>query len=590
MSIITKSSPVETNVHTGSIETIVASKGHVCADNSSSTPLGVNGVFTGAWQDTLDYSEVIVSVGTDKASITSGLVVQWSSNGVTVMGDDVYTISAGSDKTFTFPCQRRYVKITYTNDGTAQTYFYLTTLLKRFASKGSSHRLADNLDQQDDAIVTKSMIAGFTTAGGGSLVNVKVNPSGALTVTATQSGTWNVSTSEQDSPFIDAFGRKRVSNTGQRFDTEFIYSKRPELMDEVIVTSATATHNANTRDITLAIVNTTTGTSAAMYSHYDVPYTAGNSQLIDITGTLNDADIVGGSASLFLRTKVSGSVAETTYAQAEWNKNIATTVDWTKSQILQIDFQSLKVGRIRFNLVRNGLPVNIHEITNDNIRDSGYWQSPSLPVYWRIYNDSNNTYAEMGYGDTENGIGIRYTLTKNANATMRAICATVKSEGGNDLISIEGMHRSIDNGVTSKTVSTTLIPILSIRVAATLNSLVNRMIGIVEGFNVLTDNPIRFAILYRPTLTNASWLSVDATWSGMEYDVSATAVTGGIRVDSGYVSAGRNTTTSSGASLLGKTLMSLGRTGTSDILTIVAIRTGTTNAAVLADINWKEVR
>jgi hypothetical protein len=176
---------VHDNVHTGVKELRVYSEGHVCTQNSTSTPLGISGVFTGDWQDTLDYSEVIISVGTDKASITNGLQVLWSADAVNVNGDDVFTISANADKTFTFPCQRRYVKVIYTNDGVAQTRFNLSTLLKRFASKGSSHRLADTLDQQDDAIVTKSLIAGKTTAGGGAIVDVKVTPSGALSVEST---------------------------------------------------------------------------------------------------------------------------------------------------------------------------------------------------------------------------------------------------------------------------------------------------------------------------------------------------------------------------------------------------------------------
>lgn len=171
-----------TNIHTGIKEINVVSKGHVCVDNTTTTPLGVNEIFTGNWQDTLDYSEIIVSVFASVPSITDGLIVEWSSNAVDVHGDDVFTISASSGKTFSFPCQNRYVRVTYKNDGVAQTQFSLETLLKRFASKGSSHRLKDTLVQEDDAIVTKSLVAGKTTGGGGGIVDVKVNPSGALTV------------------------------------------------------------------------------------------------------------------------------------------------------------------------------------------------------------------------------------------------------------------------------------------------------------------------------------------------------------------------------------------------------------------------
>ena len=44
----------------------------------------------------------------------------------------------------------------------------------------------------DTALVVNAVMHGLTTGGGGGYVDVKVNPSGALTVDATQSGTWNV--------------------------------------------------------------------------------------------------------------------------------------------------------------------------------------------------------------------------------------------------------------------------------------------------------------------------------------------------------------------------------------------------------------
>jgi hypothetical protein len=255
---------------------------------------------------------------------------------------------------------------------------------------------------------------------------------------------------------------------------------------------------------------------------------------------------------------------------------------------LSIDFQSLKVGRIRFALVRNGSPVPLHEIYNDNIRATGYWQTPTLPIFWRIYNDATYTYAEMGYGDTSNAIGLRYRLAANASATMRAICATVKSEGGLDLRSLPGLQRSADTGTGAKTVSTTLIPIMSIRPSATFNSLTNRGLYVPDGFTVTGDNPIRYVILYRPTLIGANFASVGAT-SGMDVDTAATVVSGGTVIFSDFLATGRNSLTQV-SGLLGKTILSLRRTGTSDILTIAAIRTSTSDSSVRAAIQWKEIR
>ena len=156
---------VNNNTHTGTKELRVFSSGHICSENSTNTPLDSNEVFTGDWQDTLDYSEVIVSVNSDKNSATNGLVINWSSNGVIVDETDEFTISANRGKTFSFPCNRKYVKITYTNGSIAQTIFDIQTSLKRFASKGSSHRISDSIVGEDDAALVKSVVTGLRDDG-----------------------------------------------------------------------------------------------------------------------------------------------------------------------------------------------------------------------------------------------------------------------------------------------------------------------------------------------------------------------------------------------------------------------------------------
>lgn len=178
---------MDTNVYTNLDEVRTFSASHICSENSSTTPLGANAEFVGGWQTTLDYSEVIVSVFADKDSATDGLKIEWSAMGDVAEENDEFTIYANVGKTFSFPSHRQYVRVRYKNNGVAQTKFSMQTMVKRFASKGSSHRLLDPLSAQDDAIVTKSQIVGLTAAGGhaGELTDVKVNPSGALSIDGT---------------------------------------------------------------------------------------------------------------------------------------------------------------------------------------------------------------------------------------------------------------------------------------------------------------------------------------------------------------------------------------------------------------------
>jgi hypothetical protein len=392
----------------------------------------------------------------------------------------------------------------------------------------------------------------------------------------------------------DAFGRFRVSDPSERLSVEFLYGKQSEYFDEV-TNNGTVTHNANTSDLTLSISDANSGTYAKMKS-YPVPYTPGNSQLVEMTGVLNLAGITGGTYECFLRSKISGSVVDlTTVERSSWdNFSEDSERDFTKSQIFAIDFQSLRVGTIRFWIFKNGAPKLVTAINNDNVRDSGYWQSPNLPVSYQITNDGNYTYLEMCYGDDNNAIGFRYKVAANANATMKQICCTVKSEGGLPIPRIEGLLRVADRGVTTKTVSTTLVPLISIKPSSTFLSKPNLGLYLIRKFSVQTDEAIKIVLVHNPTLTGASWINVNTNESGMQYDISATALTGGHNADSEYIYAAsaapassRVTTADSG--LLRRVYLWNRENGESGIFTVAAIRTGATDASVLASIQWEEI-
>lgn len=390
-----------------------------------------------------------------------------------------------------------------------------------------------------------------------------------------------------DSANLDAFSRLRVSDTGNRFDAEFTFDTLEEIIDEVVSGTGNISHQPNTRDVLLENAGTSTGDYAGLYS-YPIPYTPGNSQLIELTGVLDYAALGNGTAQLFLRSKITGSVTEDVYDQDDWDSP-NSDIDWTASHIFVMDFQSLKVGRIRYGFNRGGKPVYVHELKNDNVRNSGYWQSPSLPAYWRIYNDATYTYMEIGYGDTNNAIGFRYRIAKNAGAQMVAICSTVKSEGGDALFDMKGYPQTADMAQTAKTVSTTIIPLISIRARATFKSLDNNAIAIPTTLSVQTDNPIRLIAYHDATLTGASWSDVDTNHSVMEKDTSASALSGGHYIDSEYVATSKNINAAFNT-ILGKAVLWNRKNGNSGIFTIAAVRTTSTNASVLCGIKWSEIR
>lgn len=145
------SSVTNANEYTSNSEVRVYLENHICSDNTSSTPLGIGGVFTGEWQDCLNYQEVNVSISTDKNSATDGLEIQWSDDKECVCDTDKFTVYANAGTNYTPNPAFRYVRLKYTNGSVAQGSFRLMTILRRSMTGGSFHRITDTLKDDSDA-------------------------------------------------------------------------------------------------------------------------------------------------------------------------------------------------------------------------------------------------------------------------------------------------------------------------------------------------------------------------------------------------------------------------------------------------------
>lgn len=392
--------------------------------------------------------------------------------------------------------------------------------------------------------------------------------------------------SPADGAGVDAFGRVRTSEPTNRFDVEFTHDLQPLLVDAITAGGGTVTFDSTHRDASLKVNGVGATAAATLGGHYHVPYTPGNSQLIDMTGTLDTSDI-GGTVAVVLKKGGNETVTE----EAAWKRgDLVSDVDWAKSQILTIDFQSLKVGRLRLGLVRKGVPQYFHWIENDNLSAHGYWQYPSLSPFWKIYNTASHTIMEMGYGDGTNGIFLRFTAALSASAEMTAICATVKSEGGEAIFDLPGFRAAASNGSSHKTVSTTLIPILSARVKTTLGGVPNVGIYFEDNIEFSTDNAIYWELRLNATLTGAAFASLGAT-IGLEQDTTASAVSGGRVLAAGYAGAGGTRVAADRVGAQGRVPLSCGFSGAAgDVLTLCAIRAAGQNSSVGAAMLFREVR
>jgi len=195
--------------------------GHVCDENTTVTPLLASAVFTGDWQDTLNYNVIIIGINTDEDSATDGLAIQWSHDGTHSCDTDVFTISANKGKVFTFSPARRYMRVVYTNGGTDQTSFHMQTIFKKGGFKGSSHRIQDHIVAEDDAELMKAVLTGETP--GGTFVNVQTTAAGNLKVGVEEMEL------ESQTPFLlrvakgEIAGHSIVSKFGQNDDLDTSY-------------------------------------------------------------------------------------------------------------------------------------------------------------------------------------------------------------------------------------------------------------------------------------------------------------------------------------------------------------------------------
>jgi hypothetical protein len=192
------------------LETIVDALGNEDCGNSTNALLEANGVFTGEKTEILTCDIVFVNVYSDVASATDGLVVQQSTDGINWDHDDKYTISAATGKNFSFNTYARYMRVIYTNGSTAQSEFRLQTICKRNA-KPSSHRVQDNIIDDDDAELVKSVLTGKAN---GTYKNVRTTIDGDLKISDNSSGIAIAKGDVTGASFIHKFGNAPDFDTG----------------------------------------------------------------------------------------------------------------------------------------------------------------------------------------------------------------------------------------------------------------------------------------------------------------------------------------------------------------------------------------
>jgi len=330
----------------------------------------------------------------------------------------------------------------------------------------------------------------------------------------------------------DAFGRVRVSEPYTLFDSQNRYTIDQQY-DIALTGTGTTTYQVNQSVVDMSVTAGGVG-SVVRQTFRSFPYQPGKGLLVlatfcmDTSQNLNLTQRAGyyntengvffqridGVNSFVLRSYVTGTVSDArTIPQSAWNGDkldgsgpSGLTLHSDKSQILWMDFEWLGVGSVRCGFIINGVYIICHTFNNANDISTTYMTTAILPIRYEIIS------------------------TSAVAATMKQICSSVMSEGGYDATSNEFIARR----TTQRTgFSTTFVPLVSVRLASGRGGAV----ALIKGFQALptvTQN-YEVAMFKNPTLTGASWAATNS--SNVDFDQTATAMTGGAMVAQSYATA-----------------------------------------------------
>jgi len=399
---------------------------------------------------------------------------------------------------------------------------------------------------------------------------------------------------------VDAFGRSRVSEPLTLSDSKNVHLADAEYSD-LVLNGGAITHLADEASFLLSITGQTgsrTTRQTRMYHNYlpgksqlilaSFRFGAMNSGIIRRVGYFDDDNGVfleqNGTDNKYYvvrREKTSGTVVETKISRDMWDKPLPE-FDFTKVQLLKIDFQWLGVGKIRFFLTNAKEElIQTFFLANENTTVS--FSEPNLPVRYEILNDS----FVGGVGDSFD---------------MQMICTTTMSEGGY----IEtGLDRHISTGPIHRTIADggDELPVLAIKLKNSFEGKANRYYIRPGPYSIYVEtHPVLFKIyrLESPSQLNGSWVSAHSS-SPVEYNVSATtySLVGGYQELAGGYAAASSTQKASTALNAGnptgarKEIITQNfDSSDSQVWVIVcqALTSGTNvNSKIWAGIQWREV-
>lgn len=377
-----------------------------------------------------------------------------------------------------------------------------------------------------------------------------------------------------DSGMVDAFGRARVSEPFTLFDSTLRYTKRTDLWYESIAGGGSTNYLANESSLELT-TTTASGDTVLRRTKRNLPYEPGKSMMImqsfkgntPIAGLIQEVGLFdddngvmvrasGATVQMVIRSKASGSVVENVVNQSSWNIDTLSELNFSNVNILIADLEWLGSGRVRMGFVLDGEIRYCHEFNHANNQDSVYMTTATLPLSYRLRNNS----------------------TIASSAVLKEIAATVISEGGYEPRGPIFTGGAGIAGVKSTT-SETLFAAIRMASGRTGNVIMPAQVDVAVDGNAIA----KWRLYLNPTISGV-WTSAENGRGNVEVMASGTFSSGTI-ISTGLLSGQSNSAFSPESALA----LSLGRdaNGNSDVLMLTV--QCETAMKTTGQIGWREL-
>ena len=385
--------------------------------------------------------------------------------------------------------------------------------------------------------------------------------------------------------------RRKVSEQEIIFFNTFQYDKDDQIWDEDTVGNGVATFNEFQGGVDLTVSDV--GDVVKRVTRNVIPYIPGRQNEVTLgvkfteptlgvrrrIGMYNDENGFffednGGTYAVVLRRNTSGGVVETRVIRDNWNIDkldgtgpSGITADPSAMQLVDIEYEWYGTGIVEFKWIIDNNAVSVHRFDTANEEPNTWANTPFLPLCVEIENVSaaSGTYTMYQGSASVSAEGLTTRLGREENATTPI--------GGVNLASAD-----------------TFLPVISIRLRP------DRLNGVaipLEFFAAATTNDDIYYRIYRnATLTGASWSNV-GTDSFVQVDTSATALTDGNAIQTGYLPASFFTSgTGSVVKFPPESIQQLGRNnmGTEPQIFTITAASPDAGTDVFASLSWTEIR